>query len=120
MKGETLMRNTLGVALLILCALSFPASAQVDDGGDTGCGMTYPCDSDFPDETGSGGGSTLQSCKMIGGCPICTTDFNTRQTVCSVSQGQTGHCKCTPNGTMTDKYGRTIPRCTTEGGCTSA
>lgn len=115
------MRNYLLLALLTLGALALPASAQVGDtGGDPGCGTFVPCDSDFPDDTGSGGDGRIQSCKIVGGCPLCTRNWTTGATVCSVTQGQMGHCKCTPNGTTTDKYGRTIPRCITEGGCTSA
>ena len=110
------MRYVIISAVLLL---SMPLFAQVGDtGGDQGCGIDYPCDSDFPDETDNAG-SKVVKCTKSYGCPLCGLDYNKRTAVCFTNYGQFGHCSCTPLGTYTDKYGILRASCKVEGSCTS-
>jgi hypothetical protein len=105
--------------LFAVLLVTIPVSAQIGDtGGDPGCGIEYPCDSDFPDDQDAGGMKIIK-CTNSYGCPMCGIDTVKRTAVCYTLYGQWGLCTCTPTGTYTDKYGILRPRCAGEGSCTA-
>jgi len=110
------MRRLLPLALLAF-VLAPAAIAQVGDtGGDPGCGLTYPCDSDFPPPDDQGG-MVIIRCRDTAGCPQCSSNWQTQEVICERKPENTsGVCKCQPIGWVRDQYG-VRPKCSTEGAC---
>jgi hypothetical protein len=110
------MRSFLLAALLTV-VLAPATMAQIGDtGGDPGCGLTVPCDSDFPPDD-QAGTTKIVSCTNSFGCPLCAVNFNTNEVICEAKQGQWGHCTCRPIGWVKDRWGLR-PSCQVEGSCT--